>query len=75
VKSYQKFIHFPKTGILSTKDNLCRVMKKMKVIKQLLFYIDLQMIYGSIYDFTPVTFILPNEYKKFIEEFANSDTK
>ena len=50
-------------------------MKKMKVIKQLLFYIDLQMIYGSIYDFTPVTFILPNEYKKFIEEFANSDTK
>lgn len=30
-KSYQKFIHFPKTGILSTKDNLCRLIKKMKV--------------------------------------------
>jgi hypothetical protein len=30
-KPYQKFIHFPKTSMLSTKDNLCRVMKKMKV--------------------------------------------
>jgi len=30
-KRYQKFTHFPKTGILSTKDNLARVMKKMKV--------------------------------------------
>lgn len=35
-KSYQKFIHFPKTGLLSTKDNLCRLMKKMKVKKEAL---------------------------------------
>jgi hypothetical protein len=30
-KSYQKFIHFPKSGMLAVKDNLCRLMKKMKV--------------------------------------------
>ena len=30
-KPYQKFIHFPKTSILTTKDNLSRLMKKMKV--------------------------------------------
>jgi tubulin polyglutamylase TTLL2 len=33
------------------------------------------MIYGQIYDFTPTTFILPNEYKKFVEEFGKSDGK
>lgn len=26
------------------------------------------MVYGQMFDFTPTTFILPNEYKKFIEE-------
>jgi hypothetical protein len=33
------------------------------------------MVYGSIYDFSPMTFILPNEYKKFVEEFAKADGK
>jgi tubulin polyglutamylase TTLL2 len=33
------------------------------------------MVYGQIYDFTPTTFILPNEYKKFVEEFGKSDEK
>ena len=31
------------------------------------------MIFGSVYDFTPTTFILPNEYKKFVEEFTSAD--
>lgn len=33
------------------------------------------MIFGSVYDFTPTTFILPNEYKRFIEEFTQADSK
>jgi hypothetical protein len=33
------------------------------------------MVYGQMFDFTPTTFILPNEYKKFIEEFAKADGK
>jgi tubulin polyglutamylase TTLL2 len=32
-------------------------MKKMK------------QLYGQIYNFTPLTFILPNEYKQFINYF------
>lgn len=37
--------------MLCTKDNLARLIKKN------------QAIYGSIYDFIPTTYILPNEYK------------
>jgi tubulin polyglutamylase TTLL2 len=33
------------------------------------------MVFGQIYDFTPTTFILPNEYKKFVEEFGKADGK
>eukprot|EP00347_Sterkiella_histriomuscorum_P012493 403368368 len=62
-KQYQKHIHFPKTGMLTTKDNLCRLMKKMKTI------------FGPVYNFSPTTFILPNEYKKFVEQFTKSDEK
>jgi hypothetical protein len=50
-KTYQKLCHIPKTGSICTKDNLARIIKKMKGL------------YGAIYNFTPLTFILPNEYK------------
>lgn len=30
-KSYQKHIHFPKTGILCKKDSLARLIKKNRV--------------------------------------------
>jgi tubulin polyglutamylase TTLL2 len=33
------------------------------------------MIFGSVYDFSPTTFILPNEYKRFVEEFTQADSK
>ena len=29
----------------------------------------MKQLYGRIFDFTPQTFILPNEYKQFIKEF------
>jgi hypothetical protein len=50
-------MHFPKTGLLCTKDNLARLIKKN------------QTIFGSVYDFIPTTYCLPNEYKQFLEQF------
>lgn len=34
-----------------------------------------QIIFGSIYNFTPKTYSLPNEYRKFVEEFTKQDSK
>ena len=55
---HQKLIHFPKTSFLCTKDNLARTIKKC------------QSIFGKVYDFIPTTFILPNEYNKFVHTFS-----
>jgi tubulin polyglutamylase TTLL2 len=60
-KPYQKLIHFPKTGILCTKDSLARVLRRNK------------NMFGNVYNFSPKTFLLPNEYKKFIETFTRDE--
>ena len=57
-KSYQKLIHFPKTGILCTKDNLARLIKRNRGW------------FGKIYNFTPLTYCLPNETKQFVDFFT-----
>lgn len=57
-KAYQKLIHFPKTGILCTKDNLARLIKRNKGW------------FGKIYHFTPQTYCLPNETKQFIDLYT-----
>jgi len=56
-------MHFPKTGLLCTKDNLARLIRKNIGI------------YGSTFDFIPTTFILPNEYKKFVDAMTQEETK
>jgi hypothetical protein len=61
--AHQKLVHFPKTSVLCTKDNLARIIKKQ------------QSIFGKIYDFIPLTFMLPNEYNKFVECFNRQNTK
>jgi tubulin polyglutamylase TTLL2 len=61
-KEFQKHIHFPKTGILCKKDSLARLIKKNR------------NMFGKIYDFSPITYFLPNEYKKFIEAFTRAQT-
>ena len=63
VLAHQKLVHFPKTSMLCTKDNLARIIKKQ------------QSIFGKVYDFIPLTFILPNEYNKFIETFNRHNEK
>ena len=62
-KPYQKLIHFPKTGILCTKDNLARLLKRNK------------QLFGAVYNFIPQTFCLPNETKAFIQQFTKDRTK
>ena len=57
-RPYQKLIHFPKTGILCTKDNLARLIKRNRGW------------FGKIYHFTPVTYVLPNETKQFVDLFT-----
>ena len=60
-KPYQKMIHFPKTGIICTKDSLARLIKRNK------------NWFGKVYDFTPVTYCLPNETKQFVDLFTRTD--
>lgn len=60
---YQRFNHFPKTAQICRKDTLCRLLRKMRAV------------YGSIYNFIPQTFLLPNEYTKFVQEFTSHDSR
>lgn len=53
-------MHFPKTGLLCTKDNLARLIKKC------------QLVHGACFDFVPTTFILPNEYRKLVDAMTSS---
>ncbi|KAI8899153.1 tubulin-tyrosine ligase family-domain-containing protein [Globomyces pollinis-pini] len=58
---YQRLNHFPNTAILTKKDSLFRLLKTMKCI------------YGSAYDFFPLSFCVPTEYKKFLRHFQNTE--
>ena len=56
-KRIVKANHFPLAGYLCIKDSLYRMLKKQRVL------------HGNAYNFVPLTFILPNEYSKFIDTF------
>ncbi|XP_044527680.1 probable tubulin polyglutamylase TTLL2 [Gracilinanus agilis] len=59
VKPWQRLNHHPGTTTLTRKDYLARHLKHMKGI------------YGaSLYAFCPLTFIMPNEYIKFVAEYS-----
>ena len=49
--------HFPGTGVITRKEELCRLFKQLRCV------------YGNIYNFTPQSFCVPNEYKKFLREY------
>ncbi|KAK1171497.1 putative tubulin polyglutamylase TTLL2 [Acipenser oxyrinchus oxyrinchus] len=56
---WQRLNHHPKTMGITRKDNLARNLKRMKGI------------FGpSLYDFSPIAFILPNDYTKFVAEYT-----
>lgn len=57
---WQRLNHFPKSGLITRKDSLARNLRRMRGV------------YGSsIYNFSPLSFILPNDYKKFVGEYSN----
>ena len=62
-KPYQRYNHFPKTSVICRKDSLCRILRKMKAV------------HGGIYNFFPVTFMVPNEYTKFVNFFSEQKSK
>ncbi|XP_067942890.1 probable tubulin polyglutamylase TTLL2 [Watersipora subatra] len=54
--SWQRVNHCPKTTGITRKDCLARLLKLQ------------QALHGSAYNFAPLSFILPNDYRKFTQE-------
>eukprot|EP00759_Apiculatamorpha_spiralis_P054912 PhF_6_TR7062/c0_g1_i2/m.10662/K16600/TTLL2; tubulin polyglutamylase TTLL2 len=52
--------HFPRSGCITKKDNLHRNLRRLRV----------SCGGGPMFDFAPVTFVLPNEYVKFCKALA-----
>lgn len=61
VMPWQRLNHFQKTFAITRKDMLARNMRRMRGV------------YGaSVYNFTPMSFNLPNDYTKFVAEYTRS---
>lgn len=59
IKPWQRLNHYPETIRITRKDYLARHLKRMKGI------------YGStLYEFSPPSFVMPNDYMKFITEYT-----
>ncbi|XP_059842528.1 probable tubulin polyglutamylase TTLL2 [Hypanus sabinus] len=59
IMPWQRLVHYPNSMGITRKDNLARNLKRMLGI------------YGpNIYNFSPVAFILPNNYTKFVAEYT-----
>ena len=61
--AWQKLNHFPKTVQFTKKDCLCRNLQRMRGS------------HGQIYNFSPTSYILPNEYTKFVAEYSKQEKK
>lgn len=61
-RPWQRLNHFPKSTHITKKDGLARNLRRMRTSYG-----------GSMFEFFPLTFILPNEYKKFVAEFSKQD--
>ncbi len=59
----QRINHFAKSGQICTKDSLVRIMRRNK------------STHGRVYDFIPETYMLPNEYNKFIKSYSENRDK
>eukprot|EP00049_Salpingoeca_infusionum_P016803 m.348748 g.348748 ORF g.348748 m.348748 type:complete len:440 (-) comp16148_c1_seq8:1894-3213(-) len=57
---WQMLNHIPRSTGITRKDSLCRVMKKMR------------KVYGNVYSFCPLSFIIPTESPKFHEEYERT---
>lgn len=58
---FQRLNHHPKTAIISREDCLAQNLRRMRGR------------YGpALYDFSPLAFILPNDYTRFLEEYEKN---
>ncbi|KAI8914430.1 tubulin-tyrosine ligase family-domain-containing protein [Gorgonomyces haynaldii] len=62
-QSYQRLNHFPSTAMITKKDSLFRLLRTMKGI------------YGSAYDFFPLTYSVPTEFIKFVRHVQDESEK
>ncbi|XP_053919652.1 probable tubulin polyglutamylase TTLL2 isoform X2 [Cuculus canorus] len=59
IKPWQRLNHYPEAVWITRKDYLARYLKRMKAA------------YGSaLYEFSPVAFIMPNDYIKFLAAYS-----
>lgn len=61
---WQRLNHHPKIASITRKDSLARNLRRMRGT------------YGpALYGFSPMAFILPNDYTKFLEEYSKTRLK
>nr|KAJ3420777.1 putative tubulin polyglutamylase ttll2 [Polyrhizophydium stewartii] len=58
---FQRLNHFPNTAIITRKDSLFRLLRTLKGI------------YGSVYDYFPLTFTVPGEFIRFVRLYAEEE--
>ena len=58
---HQYLNHFQKSGILTRKDKLVRLLRRHV------------QVHGRIYAFVPQSYILPSEYSKFVREYSEEE--
>uniref|UniRef100_H0Y1Z8 Tubulin tyrosine ligase like 2 n=1 Tax=Otolemur garnettii TaxID=30611 RepID=H0Y1Z8_OTOGA len=58
LKPWQRLNHHPGTTKLTRKDNLARRLRHMK-----------RLYSTPLYEFTPLTFVMPSDYTKFVAEY------
>ncbi|GFO48611.1 tubulin polyglutamylase ttll5 [Plakobranchus ocellatus] len=56
---WQRINHFPSCGAITRKDALCRNFRKMRIVHG-----------QNVYSFSPQAYNLPNDYTKFVSEYA-----
>lgn len=52
---HQRINHYPKTSPICVKDQLVRLIRRLRAT------------YGSAFDYLPQSYLLPNEYLKFVK--------
>ncbi|XP_005104034.1 tubulin polyglutamylase TTLL13P isoform X2 [Aplysia californica] len=57
---WQWINHYPHCTSITKKDCLCRNLRKMRIVHGC-----------SVYNFSPVAYNLPNDYTKFVSEYAS----
>lgn len=64
IAHWQRLNHFPRTDAITRKDCLVRNLRRMKCVHG-----------ASAFDFHPLSYILPNEYIKFVSDYARESQK